>query len=177
MATKTQRSRTEISGGAHVARKHDSAHKHVTGTADYIDDMPEPEGTLHGYLGLSDRAHARITSLDLDQVRASDGVVAVLTGADVPGVNDISPSGRNDEPVLATDEVLFYGQPVFAVIARTRELARRAAHKAVIGYEDLPHVSDVRAAMEADYPLVTDPLKLERGDVASGLAASPRACR
>jgi xanthine dehydrogenase large subunit len=157
MDTSTPRSRTEISGGAHTPRKHDSAHKHVTGTADYIDDMPEPAGTLHGYLGLTDRAHARITSLDLDAVRACEGVVAVLTGADVPGVNDISPSGRNDEPVLATEKVLFYGQPVFAVIAETRELARRAAKKAVIGYEDLPHVTDVRAAMDADYPLVTRP--------------------
>ena len=174
MDTSTPRSRTEISGGAHTPRKHDSAHKHVTGSADYIDDMAEPAGTVHGYLGLTDRAHARITSLDLDAVRASEGVVAVLTGTDVPGVNDISPSGRNDEPVLATGEVLFHGQPIFAVIAETRELARRAAKKAVIGYEDLPHVTDVRAAIAADYPLVTDPLKLERGDIEAGLAAAPK---
>ncbi|MDP2733108.1 MAG: molybdopterin-dependent oxidoreductase, partial [Hoeflea sp.] len=167
------RSKTEISGGAHVTRQHDSAHKHVTGSADYIDDMPEPAGTLHGYLGLSDRAHATITSLNLDAVRASDGVVAVLTAKDVPGSNDISPTGRNDEPVLATGEVLFHGQPVFAVIAETREKARRAAKKAVFGYVDLPHVTDVRAAIAADYPEVTDPLKLERGDVAAGLAAAP----
>ncbi|WP_375589145.1 xanthine dehydrogenase molybdopterin binding subunit [Hoeflea alexandrii] len=174
MDTSPSRSRTEISGGAHTPRKHDSAHKHVTGSADYIDDMAEPTGTLHGYLGLTDRAHATITSLDLDAVRASEGVVAVLTGADVPGVNDISPSGRNDEPVLAEGKVLFHGQPVFAVIAESRELARRAAKKAVIGYGDLPHVTDVRAAMEADYPLVTDPLKLERGDIEAGLAAAPK---
>ena len=173
MAHPTTRSKTEISGGAHVTRSHDSAHKHVAGSADYIDDMAEPAGTLHGYLGLSDRAHARIVSLDLDAVRASDGVMAVLTGADVPGVNDISPSGRNDEPVLATDIVLFHGQPVFAVIAETRDLARRAAKKAVFVYEDLPHVSDVRAAMDANYPMVTEPLKLQRGDVAAGLAAAP----
>jgi xanthine dehydrogenase large subunit len=168
------RSRTEISGGAHVRQKHDSAHKHVTGSADYIDDMAEPAGTLHGYLGLTERAHARITSLDLDAVRASKGVVAVLTGADVPGSNDISPTGRNDEPVLATDTVLFHGQPVFAVIAETRELARRAAKQAIISYEDLPHVTDVRAAMDAGNPLVTEPLKLERGDIEAGLADAPR---
>ncbi|OCW55555.1 xanthine dehydrogenase molybdopterin binding subunit [Hoeflea olei] len=174
MSQHRPRSKTSISGGAHTTRAHDSAHKHVTGSADYIDDMPEPEGTLHGYLGLSDRAHAKITSLDLDPVRASDGVVLVLTGADVPGVNDISPSGRNDEPVLAENEVLFHGQPVFAVIARTRDQARRAARKAKIGYEDLAHVTDVRDAIDAGYPHVTDPLKLERGDVAAGLAAAPR---
>ncbi|MCY0150460.1 xanthine dehydrogenase molybdopterin binding subunit [Hoeflea sp. G2-23] len=174
MGAHTPRSKTEITGGTHVARQHDSAHKHVTGSADYIDDMPEPAGTLHAYLGLTDRAHARITALDLDAVRAAEGVVAVLTGADVPGVNDISPTGRDDEPVLATDTVLFHGQPVFAVIAETRDLARRAAKRAVISYEDLPHITDVRAAIEANYPLVTDPLKLERGDIAAGLSAAPR---
>tara|TARA_R110002020_G_scaffold136630_14_gene304737 strand:+ start:491 stop:2854 length:2364 start_codon:yes stop_codon:yes gene_type:complete len=173
MAHQTARSKTEISGGAHVKRQHDSAHKHVTGSADYIDDMAEPAGTLHGYLGLSDRAHAKIISLDLDAVRACEGVVLVLTGADVPGSNDISPTGRDDEPVLTTGEVLFHGQPVFAVVAETREKARRAAKKAVFVYEDLPHITDVRAALAADYPEVTDPLKLERGDIDAGLAAAP----
>ena len=174
MDAATPRSRTEISGGAHTPRKHDSAHKHVTGSADYIDDMAEPAGTLHGYLGLAERAHARITAIDLDPVRAAPGVVAVLTAADVPGSLDISSNGSGDEPLFATETALFHGQPVFAVIAETRELARRAAKKAVIGYEDLPHVTDVRAAMEAEYPLVTKPLKLERGDIEAGLAAAPR---
>jgi hypothetical protein len=85
---------------------------------------------------------ARITSLDLDAVRACEGVVG---GAHRPMTCRASTTsrrrGRNDEPVLATEKVLFYGQPVFAVIAETRELARRAAKKAVIGYEDLPHVT------------------------------------
>ncbi|MDP2119811.1 MAG: xanthine dehydrogenase molybdopterin binding subunit [Hoeflea sp.] len=173
MAHQPSRSKTEITGGAHITRQHESAHKHVTGSADYIDDMAEPAGTLHGYLGLSDRAHAKILSLDLDAVRASDGVKLVLTGWDVPGSNDISPTGRNDEPVLCTGDVQFHGQPVFAVIAETRDKARRAAKKAVFVYEDLPHVSDVRAAMDADYPMVTEPLKLERGDIDAGLAAAP----
>ncbi len=173
MGAHPTRSKTEIAGGAHRPRQHDSAHKHVTGSADYIDDMAEPAGTLHGYLGLSERAHARIVSIDLDPVRAAGGVVAVLTGHDVPGVNDISPNGLDDEPILATDKVLFHGQPVFAVIAETRDQARRAAKLAVIAYEELPHVTDVRAAVDADYPLVTSPLKLERGDVEAGLAAAP----
>ncbi|WP_420408522.1 xanthine dehydrogenase molybdopterin binding subunit [Hoeflea sp.] len=173
MDTRAPRSKAAITGGAHTPRQHDSAHKHVTGSADYIDDMPMPAGALHGYLGLSARAHARIIAMDLDPVREAPGVVTVLTGADVPGVNDISPGGRDDEPVLATGEVLFHGQPVFAVIAETREQARRAAQLAVIEYEDLPHVTDVRAAIEANYPFVTDPLKLERGNVETGLADAP----
>ena len=75
----------------------------MAGEALYIDDMPEPAGLTHLYLGLSDRAHARIAAVDLDKVRAAPGVIAVFTGADLPGVNDISSTARHDEPVLATD--------------------------------------------------------------------------
>ncbi len=48
-----------ITGPMHVSLRHDSAHKHVTGSAEYIDDIPEPAGLLHAALGLSDRAHAK----------------------------------------------------------------------------------------------------------------------
>src|SRR5690606_21837417 len=102
-----------ISGGVHTDTRHDSAHKHVNGSAVYIDDMPEPAGTLHGCLGLSNIAHGTITSMDLSGVQSYPGVVAVITGKDVPGHNDISPTGLNDEPVLATGKVQFHGQPVF----------------------------------------------------------------
>ena len=94
-------SAAKIKGGVHTDTRHDSAHKHVTGQAVYIDDMPEPAGTLHGCLGLSTVAHGRITSIDLAAVRAAPGVVDVLTAKDVPGENDISPTGKHDEPVLA----------------------------------------------------------------------------
>jgi xanthine dehydrogenase large subunit len=60
-----------IQGGVHESRPHDSAHKHVAGTAVYIDDMPEPRGTLHGALGLATVAYGRILSLDLGAVRTT----------------------------------------------------------------------------------------------------------
>jgi len=162
-----------ITGGAHVDRAHDSAAKHVTGLAIYIDDMPEPAGTLHGYLGLTERAHAKVTSIDLTKVKAADGVVLVLTAADVPGINDISPAGLDDEPILADGEVKFFGQPVFAVIATSRNAARRAAQLAEITYEDLPFATDVVTAMEAGHDHVCVPLTLKRGDVEGGLEKAP----
>ena len=169
--------KTTIEGGVHVARQHDSAHKHVTGLAEYIDDMPEPAGTLHGCLGLATQAHAEIVAMNLDAVRAAPGVVAVLTAADVPGVNDISPTGRHDEPVLADGRVDFHGQPIFAVIARTREIARRACALARVEYRPRAAVTDVVEAMEAGYPMVTEPLTLQRGDAAGALAKAPRRIR
>jgi xanthine dehydrogenase large subunit len=164
---------TEIRGGVHRELRHDSAHKHVTGLAEYTDDISEPYGTLHAYLGLSDKAHAEIVSMDLEAVRAAPGVVGVLTAADIPH-NDVSPVGKHDDPVLAEKMVEFHGQPIFAVIAETRDLARRAATLAKVEYKPLPHVTDVAEAVAADYPFVVEPLKLERGEVGPALAAAPR---
>ena len=155
-----------ISGGIHTDRQHDSAIKHVTGRAEYCDDIAEPVGTLHAYLGVSDVAHANIKGMDLSAVRAAKGVVGVLTADDIPGANDISPTGQNDEPVFPTNTVEFHGQPLFAVIADTRDAARRAAELAVMDYEELPHALDPIAAIAAGYPNITAPLKLERGDIA-----------
>lgn len=162
-----------IRGGVHLEQRHDSALKHVTGQAEYIDDMAAPAGTLHAYLGLSERAHAEILAMDLDAVRAAPGVVGVLTASDIPGENDLSQMGRRDEFVFATDRVEFHGEPIFAVVAESREEARRAARKAVVSYRDLPHVTDVAEAMAAGYPFVTAPLKLERGAVETAREGAP----
>ena len=75
----------------------------------------------------------------------------------------------NDEPVLADTKVEFWGQPVFAVIAETRDQARRAAKKAKITWRPLPHASDIEAAQKAGYANVTAPLKLERGTIETSL--------
>ncbi|WP_323765328.1 xanthine dehydrogenase molybdopterin binding subunit [Marinovum sp.] len=165
-------SRDEIEGAVHHDLRHDSAIKHVTGRAEYCDDIAEPVGTLHAYLGVSNVTHAAIRSLDLSAVRDAPGVIGVLTAADIPGANDISPTGRNDEPVFPTDRIEFHGQPLFAVVAETRDAARRAAELAQMEIEALPHALDPVAAIDAGYPHVTDPLKLERGDVAAGFAGA-----
>ncbi|MCL6282654.1 xanthine dehydrogenase molybdopterin binding subunit [Ruegeria sp. 2012CJ41-6] len=162
-----------VQGTAHSDRIHDSAIKHVTGRADYTDDIALPTGALHAYLGVSDVAHATLKSIDLSAVRAAPGVVGVLTAEDVPGVNDISPTGLNDEPVFPTDKIQFHGQPLFAVIAETRDAARRAAERAQIDCDVLPHALDPIAAQEAGYPYVTKPLKLERGDIAPAFKTAP----
>ncbi|MCO5064898.1 MAG: xanthine dehydrogenase molybdopterin binding subunit [Rhizobiaceae bacterium] len=164
----------KIKGGVHTDLHHDSAHKHVTGEAIYIDDMPEPNGTLHGCLGLSTVTHGRIVKMDLSAVRLAAGVVDVLTANDVPGVNDISPTGRNDEPVLADGIVQFYGQPVFCVVAETREQARRACKLAKIHYEELPFVTDIGALDVAKDKLVTPNLTLLKGDPAEPIRNAPR---
>lgn len=163
-----------ITGQAHQDTAHDSAAKHVTGRAEYTDDLVEPTGTIHAYLGLSSCAHGRITGTDFTETLAQPGVLGILTAADLPGVNDVSPNGKNDDPIFAEGVVQFWGQPVFAVIAETRDQARRAAHKARIDYDVLPHVLDPIAARDAGMGYVTDPLTLKRGDAPAAMAAAPR---
>lgn len=164
----------KIAGGVATDQRHDSAHKHVAGTAVYIDDMPEPAGTLHAGLGLSAVTLGLLKSVDLSAVRAAAGVVDVLTYADVPGENDISPSGMHDDPVLAEGKVQFHGQPIFCVIAETREQARRAARLARIEYEELAPIVHIWGLDAVNGKLVTTPLTLRRGDAAAAIDAAPR---
>ena len=81
-----------------AALAHDSALKHATGQAVYIDDMPLPAGTLHIAVGGADTTVGTITEIDLESVRTAPGVIDVFCAADIPGENDVSPSGRGDEP-------------------------------------------------------------------------------
>ena len=99
-----------------VSIPHDSASKHVSGQAIYIDDMPEPAGLLHAYIALSPHAHARIKSIDLSAVAAMPGVAAVMTGKDVPGVNDVGTAFMGD-PIFADGLVEYHGQSIFGVAA------------------------------------------------------------
>ena len=131
----------------HKPLPHDSARLHVQGSATYVDDIREPEGTLHVAIGMADKACGLLRSLDLSAVRAAAGVVAVLTAADIPGKNDIAPVFA-DEPLFADKEVMFHGQPLFAVVARNRDEARRAARLAKIDIEEQPPSVTVADALK-----------------------------
>ncbi len=140
---------------------HESAHLHVSGEARYIDDLPEPKGTLYAAVGMSSQAHARLRKVDLSRVRQAAGVIAVVTAADIPGENHLGGSLK-DEPVFAVDKVEYLGQCIFAVAATSLEAARRAVLLADIDYEPLPHNLDIRAAVAAQQ-FVLPTKTLERG--------------
>ena len=155
-----------------LALAHDSAARHVQGSAAYVDDLPEPAGTLHvapGYAAAA--ARGPIRSVDLDAVRTAPGVVAVLTAADIPGENDCSPA-FGDDPILATGEILFHGQAVFAVVAATRDAARRAARRARVEVETRTPRVTVDDGL-ADGAEVLPPYELRRGEPRAAIAAAP----
>ncbi len=151
---------------------HDSAAKHVTGAAIYVDDIPEPPGCLHLAIGMSQRAHARVTKLDLSKVRAAPGVVAVFTARDIPGANDVSPVIK-DDPLFADGVVQYLGQSLFAVAAESVEDARKAAKLADVTYEDLPAALTIADAAAANLE-IEPPQTMAKGNVAAALNAAPR---
>ena len=155
----------------HKPHPHDSARMHVRGAAPYVDDIREPTGTLHVGIGMSDKAAGTLRSLDLDAVRAAPGVVAVLTAADIPGKNDIAPAFA-DEPLFADKEILFHGQALFAVVARTRDQARRAARLAQIDIAEATPAITVDDAMQTGARVLPD-YEFGRGDIEGALAAAP----
>jgi len=161
-----------IKGGVAQQVLHDSAAKHVMGTAVYIDDMREPDDLLHVYFGGSAEAHAKILPVDLSAVAAAPGVVAVLTAQDIPGTNDVSPTPTHDDPVFADAVAEYAGQPIFAVAAESRDAARRAVRLADITYEALPAALDIEAARKIGV-CVTPPHELRRGDPAPAIADAP----
>ena len=155
-----------------VPTVHDSAARQVTGAAVYIDDIREPEGTLHLAPGGAPIAHGRVKRLGLDAVRTAHGVVRVLTAADIPGRNDCSPI-RGDDPILADSAVDFRGQVLFVVVADTREAARRAVRLAEIEVEPELALITVDQALAADHRLMPD-YAFRKGDSVAALAAGPR---
>ncbi|NLH81387.1 MAG: xanthine dehydrogenase molybdopterin binding subunit, partial [Phyllobacteriaceae bacterium] len=155
-----------------LALAHESAVRHVTGTAHYIDDTAKPAGTLHVAPGwCREVAQGRLLGVDLTAVRAHPGVVTVLTAADVPGVNDCSPSIGGD-PIFAEDRIRFHGQVVFAVVAETRAQARAAARLARFEVEaERPAVS-VADALDRGSD-VLPPYEFRKGAASEALAAAP----
>ena len=152
---------------------HESARKHVSGEATYIDDIREPIGTQQIHPVTSTRAHARIRELDLTAVEAVAGVTAVLTAADIPGTNDFGHAGLEDDRVFAGELVEYVGQVIFAVVAETLDIARQASALAQLDYEDLePSVTAAQALEHGQ--LLGPPRRMEQGDWRTALDGAPR---
>ncbi|MET0279605.1 MAG: xanthine dehydrogenase molybdopterin binding subunit [Steroidobacteraceae bacterium] len=153
------------------ALAHDSALLHVTGKALYCDDIPLPANTLHAAIGVSPVAHGRLRALDLAPLAGMPGVAAIATRADIPGENNYG-GAVHDDPIFATDELQYAGQPLFAVAAQTHDEARRAARAAQPAIDALPAVLDIRAALAAQsFVLPTE--HASRGQPREVLAGAP----
>jgi xanthine dehydrogenase large subunit len=152
---------------------HESAHLHVTGSATYIDDIPEHAGTLYAALILSPVAHGELIGDGIDRaaILKEHGVVAVYTAKDIPGENNCGPI-VHDDPFLAVGKVEFLGQAVAVVVAREMLYAREAAHKAKVQVRELPAILTIDEAMQAN-SFVMPPKGITRGNAAEAIAQAP----
>ena len=151
---------------------HDSAPLHVTGQARYVDDVPLPAGALHLAFGLSTCAHGDILNLDLTDVRAAPGVVAVWSAADLSPMPDCGPV-VHDEPLLSTGRVHYVGQQIFLVAADSHLNARKAARLARVTYGDLPALLTVEDALAANSRFEKGPIIWTKGNAANAITTAP----
>ncbi|MEU9930306.1 xanthine dehydrogenase molybdopterin binding subunit [Streptomyces anulatus] len=152
-----------------VSMPHESAAQHVTGAALYTDDLVHrTKDVLHAYPVQVMKAHGRISRLDTGPALAVPGVVRVLTGADVPGVNDAGM--KHDEP-LFPDTVMFHGHAVAWVLGETLEAARLGAAAVEVDLDEQPSLIALRDAIAAQSFHGARPVMLT-GDVDAGFADS-----
>ena len=122
---------------------------HGLGQTKYIDDFYLP-GMLYAKIKRAGIASARITSIDTTEAEATAGVVAVITGRDVP-CNSFGPSLK-DQPVLADSRVFHAGDGVAAVAAVTEQIALEALDKINVEYEPIPPVLDPLESLNLETP-------------------------
>ncbi|MFB7646089.1 xanthine dehydrogenase molybdopterin binding subunit [Streptomyces sp. NPDC056084] len=152
-----------------VPLPHESAVLHVTGTALYTDDLVfRTKDVLHAHPVQVMKAHGRITAIRTEAALEVPGVVRVLTGADVPGVNDAGM--KHDEP-LFPDEVMFHGHAVAWVLGETLEAARLGAAAVEVDLAELPSLITLQDAITAESFHGARPVMLS-GDVEAGFADS-----
>ncbi|MDP6618978.1 MAG: molybdopterin-dependent oxidoreductase, partial [Nitrospinota bacterium] len=151
----------------------------AAGMTRFGDDVSLP-GMLWGRTLRSPVANARIRELEVQGAGGLPGVHAVLTAADIPGVNLRGNllGARDDQPVLADARVRAVGDPVALVAAESMDLAEEALSRIRVEYEPLPLVEDPLGAAAPDAPLVDERgnqvahYGFQRGDAAAGFAAA-----
>jgi CO/xanthine dehydrogenase Mo-binding subunit len=127
----------------------------ATGEARYAGDLQVP-GMLHGRLWRSTHAHARIKTIHLNGADEVPGVIAVMTGADVPAADSFYGHALKDRPLIAIDRVRFVGEPVVAVAAETAQAADDAVALIDVEFEDLPLAVTIDEALAEGAPQLHD---------------------
>ena len=125
----------------------------VTGRALYGADMYAP-GMLVGRMLRSPHAHAKIRKIDTSRAEVLAGVKAVVTAADFAEVRPGETRNVRDH-IMAREKALYDGHGVAAVAAVSAEVAQAALDLIEVDYEVLPHVTEIRAAMEKGAPVVS----------------------
>ena len=150
-----------------TASPHDAAILHVTGSAQYTDDIPTPENTLHLAFGLSDVANGEISSMDFKTVLSAKGVRYIITAAGIAGKNDISPAPY-PEPLLSEGKVNYVGQPIFICAATSHLLARKAIKLSNISIRGKKAIISIEDALQAK-TFLEKPITYKKGNAKAAI--------
>ena len=150
--------------------EHESAVKHVTGKAIYTDDISEPKNLLHAVIGYSNCSKGVIKKIDYKDVLSSEGVVDIITEKDIEGINDVGPIFKGDK-IFTSKNIEYYGQPIFAVVAKTNNLAKKAALKVKIDLKISKPIVSIEEALKKK-SFVLKPKHLTRGNIKDGFKKS-----
>src|SRR3954454_10302870 len=134
----------------------------VTGEAQFAGDL-RLHGMGYGRLLRSPYAHARITDIDTSRAESLPGVIAIMTGRDLPARDPYYGHALKDRPILAIDRVRFVGEPVVAIAAGSLTVADEALARIEITYEEWPAAITSEQALAADAPHLHDVTSLRSG--------------
>ncbi|MFP4073793.1 MAG: xanthine dehydrogenase family protein molybdopterin-binding subunit [Actinomycetota bacterium] len=160
MTARTTRRPGKVADGVGTSPLRPDGIAKLKGEFEYASDL-HAEGMLWGATTRSPHAHGRIVSIDVAPALAIGGVHAVLTADDVPG-RAVFGLEHPDQPVLASQLVRYWGEPVAIVAAEDEDTARRAAAAVKVEYEELEPFVDPEEADEVD--AVFRRMRIRRGD-------------
>lgn len=138
---------------------------HVRGESEFVDDMPPPAEMLYAAVFTSPLADGKILALNTQTALAVEGTIAVFTAAEIPGCNQWG-TIIADQPLLAINEVQYVGQPIAVVVAKTQQIAQKAAKHITIEIAELPPVLEPREAF-AQGQIIGTPRTFVLGNVDS----------
>lgn len=148
---------------------HDAAHSHVTGTSEFIDDRPAQAGELVVLVLASPVAHATIKALDTTQAASLPGIVGIFTHRDL--AHNQWGSIVQDQPLLASDEVNYVGEPLAVIAAENLASALLARDAIILKTKPLPAVLSLTEAIDQQH-FMGEQIRLGCGDIDAGFSAS-----
>ncbi|MBU6376452.1 MAG: molybdopterin-dependent oxidoreductase [Bdellovibrionales bacterium] len=149
---------------------HDSAHTHVTGESEFIDDRPRAANELDVDLVYSPHARARIKKIRTEAALKVPGVVGIFTAKDIH--HNLWGTIFQDQPLLADQEVFYVGEVVAIVAAESREAASRGREAVVVEYEPLPAILSIDEAKKHE-SYIGFPRSIKRGNPEEAFQSAP----
>ena len=145
---------------------HDSAITHVTGSSEFVSDIPKLNNEVLVDFFQSTEAHAEILNIDLSQAREIEGIIGLYTYKDITGVNKLGPINQ-DEVLLAENKVEYYGQPIVIIAGETIESINKAKKAIKVSYKPIKHILSIEEAIKEESYLLTEQV-IQNGDIEKG---------